>query len=118
MKFKENRDRTGTLRGYFDEEGISHHLSSVYKKDVNGNPTEELKDDVEIIPMTDAEVQEVKVKVAQMEAREASIQYQKDRVKEYPPIEQYIDGIVKGDATQIQSYIDACLAVKAKYPKP
>ena len=29
-----------------------------------------------------------------------------------------IDGIVKGDTEQVQAYIDACLAVKAKYPKP
>jgi len=25
---------------------------------------------------------------------------------------------VKGDTAQTQAYIDACLAVKAKYPKP
>jgi hypothetical protein len=37
---------------------------------------------------------------------------------EYPPITDYIDGIVKGDQAQVQAYIDACLAVKAKYPKP
>jgi hypothetical protein len=36
----------------------------------------------------------------------------------YPPITDYIDGVVKGDQAQIQAYIDACLAVKAKYPKP
>ena len=45
-------------------------------------------------------------------------QYQRDRAKEYPPIKDYIDGVVKGDQAQIQAYIDACLAVKAKYPKP
>jgi hypothetical protein len=39
------------------------------------------------------------------------------RAKEYPPITDYIDGVVKGDQTQIQAYIDDCLAVKAKYPK-
>ena len=44
--------------------------------------------------------------------------YKKKRREEYPPIEDYIDGVVKGDQTQIQSYIDACLAIKAKYPKP
>lgn len=40
------------------------------------------------------------------------------RRNEYPPIEDYIDGVVKSDQAQIQAYIDACLAVKAKYPKP
>jgi len=40
------------------------------------------------------------------------------RAAEYPPITDYLDGIVKGDTEQVQAYIDACLAVKAKYPKP
>jgi hypothetical protein len=43
--------------------------------------------------------------------------YQEKRRQEYPPMADYIDGIVKGDAVQVQTYIDACLAVKAKYPK-
>jgi hypothetical protein len=52
------------------------------------------------------------------EAEFAKTQYQRDRAKEYPSINNYIDGVVKGDQAQIQAYIDACLAVKAKYPKP
>lgn len=44
-------------------------------------------------------------------------QYQRDRAAEYPPITDYLDGIVKGNQAQVQAYIDACLAVKAKYPK-
>ena len=48
----------------------------------------------------------------------AKTQYQRDRAKEYPPITDYVDGVVKGDQAQVQAYIDACLAVKAKYPKP
>jgi len=44
-------------------------------------------------------------------------QYQRDRAKEYPDFKEYLDGIVKGDNTQVQKYIDDCLAVKAKYPK-
>ena len=39
------------------------------------------------------------------------------RIAEYPPITDYLDGVVKGDQVQIQAYIDACLAVKIKYPK-
>jgi hypothetical protein len=45
-------------------------------------------------------------------------QYQRDRKQEYPPIEDYIEGVVKGDQDQIDEYIQKCLAVKAKYPKP
>jgi len=44
--------------------------------------------------------------------------YITNRAKEYPPITDYLDGIVKGNQTQIDKYIADCLAVKAKYPKP
>lgn len=40
------------------------------------------------------------------------------REMEYPPMTDYLDAVVKGDQAQMQAYIDACLAVKAKYPKP
>ena len=46
-----------------------------------------------------------------------SLQYQFKRAPEYPPVEDYLDAIVKGDQEQIDSYIAACQAVKAKYPK-
>jgi hypothetical protein len=39
------------------------------------------------------------------------------RASEFPPITNYIDGIVKGDQAQIDKYIADCQAVKAKYPK-
>lgn len=44
--------------------------------------------------------------------------YQAQRRNEYPPITDYLDGVVKGDQSQIDAYIAACQAVKAKYPKP
>jgi len=40
------------------------------------------------------------------------------RQKEYPPVTDYLDGVVKGNQAQIDAYIADCLAVKAKYPKP
>ena len=43
--------------------------------------------------------------------------YKYQRAREYPDFKDYLDGIVKGDQAQIQAYIDACLAVKEKYPK-
>lgn len=39
------------------------------------------------------------------------------RASEFPPITDYIDGVVKGDQAQIDKYIADCLAVKAKYKK-
>lgn len=43
--------------------------------------------------------------------------YAQKRAAEYPPMTDYLDGIVKGDTAQVNAYIAACLAVKAKYPK-
>jgi len=50
----------------------------------------------------------------------ASIQansYKNKRAAEYPPITDYLDGIVKGDQAQIDKYIADCQAVKVKYPR-
>jgi len=44
--------------------------------------------------------------------------YQELRAAEYPPMSDYLDAVVKGDTAQQQAYIDACLSIKAKYPKP
>jgi hypothetical protein len=43
--------------------------------------------------------------------------YKAKRGAEYPPITDYLDGVVKGDQAQIDKYIADCLAVKDKYPK-
>jgi hypothetical protein len=43
--------------------------------------------------------------------------YKAKRASEYPPITDYLDGVVKGDQAQIDKYIADCLAVKTKYPK-
>lgn len=43
--------------------------------------------------------------------------YAQKRLSEYPPITDYLDGVVKGDQSQIDKYIADCLAVKVKYPK-
>ena len=43
--------------------------------------------------------------------------YQELRIAAYPPVADYLDGVVKGDQAQIDAYTAACQAVKAKYPK-
>jgi hypothetical protein len=48
----------------------------------------------------------------------AKNEYKENRRNEYPLITDYIDGVVKGDQSQIDAYVAACQAVKAKYPKP
>ena len=49
--------------------------------------------------------------------REAKLSYAQKRAMEYPPVTDYLDGIVKGDQAQIDAYIAACKVIKAKYPK-
>ena len=39
------------------------------------------------------------------------------RKNAYPPMADYLDGIAKADEAQVQTYVAACLAVKALYPK-
>lgn len=72
---------------------------------------------VDEVLLTDTELAE-KEQAILLGAELAKTQYQRDRAAEYPPMVDYLDGIVKGDQAQVQAYIDACLAVKTKYPKP
>jgi len=62
--------------------------------------------------------EEVDAEVARLKQEWEYTEYQRLREKEYPDFRDYLDGIVKGDQGQMQAYINACLAVKEKYPKP
>ena len=65
----------------------------------------------------DAQGNQVTIDLAAVNAWVDPDAYKYKRQAEYPPITDYLDGIVKGNTTQVQAYIDACLAVKEKYPK-
>jgi hypothetical protein len=65
----------------------------------------------------DADGNKVAYDLASVQALVDSQAYIAKRQAEYPPITDYLDGVVKGDQDQIDAYIAACLAVKAKYPK-
>jgi hypothetical protein len=65
----------------------------------------------------DADGNEVAYDLQAVEALMAAEAYKAKRAAEYPPYTDYLDGIVKGDDAQVQAYIDACNAVKNKYPK-
>jgi len=47
----------------------------------------------------------------------SELTYAQKRAAEYPPMTDYLDGIVKNDQEQIAKYIADCLEVKNKYPK-
>jgi hypothetical protein len=66
---------------------------------------------------TQPTLEEVNAEIARLQNEYNSTKYQRLRAKEYPSFTDYLDGIVKSDNAQVQAYIDACLAVKAKYPK-
>lgn len=66
----------------------------------------------------DADGKKVEIDLTAVNAWKDPNTYKQQRQNEYPPMADYLDGIVKGDQAQIDKYISDCLAVKAKYPKP
>ncbi len=62
--------------------------------------------------------EEVQAELDRLQLEHDNEFYKVQRKAEYPPIAEYLDGIVKGDEEQISTYIAACQAVKLKYPKP
>lgn len=65
----------------------------------------------------DAQGNQVAIDMALVDAWQDPNAYKYARAREYPPMTDYLDGVVKGDQAQIDKYIADCLAVKAKYPK-
>jgi hypothetical protein len=65
----------------------------------------------------DAQGNQVEIDSALVDAWTDPEAYKYQRATEYLDFREYLDGIVKGDQAQIQAYIDACNAVKNKYPK-
>lgn len=70
------------------------------------------EDDIEVKFVTDEEC--AALLAVQTDSEKT---YAERRRAEYPPMTDYLDGVVKGDAAQVQAYIDACLAIKKKYPR-
>jgi hypothetical protein len=66
----------------------------------------------------DTQGNKVEINLATVNAWVDPNAYKSKRQAEYPPITDYLDGVVKGDQEQIDDYIAACQAVKTKYPKP
>jgi len=66
----------------------------------------------------DKDGNKVEIDLAAVNAWQDPSAYKAKRAADYPPVTDYLDGIVKGDQAQIDKYIADCLAVKDKYPKP
>jgi hypothetical protein len=95
------------MKHYIDNAG------TVFAYELDGSQDHLIGDKTPITPEQIVELNEQK----QQDAFN-SLSYAEKRVREYPPIADYVDGVVKGDQEQIDKYIADCLAVKAKYPKP
>lgn len=89
-----------------DREIEAMRLNALKQNALNAGYKEE---DIEVKWVTDEEWASINEAIP--------VSYIEKRRAEYPPITDYIDGIVKGDSAQVQDYINKCLAVKAKYPK-
>lgn len=84
----------------------------IYAYELDGSQDDLIGDKIEI---TKEEVDAINLAKLQVDFN--LLTYAEKRIREYPDLRDYLDGIVKGDQAQIQAYIDACMAVKAKYPK-
>ena len=99
-------------------------MTDIIKAILKINPTAQVSVNAEDINQitwlngpTPIPANEILAKQQELIAEYKSLEYQRDRAKEYPDFKDYLDGIVKGDQQQIDKYIADCLAVKAKYPK-
>jgi hypothetical protein len=87
--------------------------NEVYAYEADGSQDAYIKPG--LIPVTNEDAQGIVA--ANKQAQIDALPYTTKRAMEYPDFRDYLDGVVKGDQAQVQAYIDACLAVKAKYPK-
>jgi len=83
--------------------------NNIYWLDAGDDPQQWLPADC--VEITDTEADNIR------RAKITPLTYQELRAAAYPPMADYLDGVVKGDTAQVKVYIDACLAVKVKYPK-
>ena len=90
------------------------NTNEIYAYEADGSQDVYIKQGLLAISDAEADV----IRAANQQAAFSALTYAQKRAAEYPPMADYIDGVVKGDQAQIDAYITACLAVKAKYPKP
>lgn len=67
--------------------------------------------------ITKPDIKDVLDELKRLNDIEKANEYKRLRAAEYPPVADYLDAIVRGDAGAISDYIDKCKAVKLKYPK-
>ena len=89
------------------------NTNEIYAYEADGSQDEFIKEG--LVAITDEEATTLRDSAHQ--ARLDARTYAEKRISEYPPVTDYLDGVVKGNQAQIDKYIADCLAVKVKYPK-
>lgn len=92
----------------------------MYYKDSLGNLHDDMDGAALLLPSWPADCVSISDEEAEAlrTANQSTPTYVDLRRAEYPSLLDLIDGLVKDDADQINTYKQACLAVKLKYPKP
>lgn len=103
------------IQAYLAQANISHGPGDYMTGQPEGQADQVLHWDAKLGPQPTQE--QLDAAWAAKVAAENAVAYKAKRAAEYPDFRDYLDGIVKGDQAQIQAYIAACQAVKAKYPK-
>jgi hypothetical protein len=103
------------IQAYLAQANISHSPGDYMTGQPAGQADQVLHWDAKLGPQPTQE--QLDAAWAAKVTADAAIAYKAKRAAEYPDFRDYLDGIVKGDQAQIQAYIAACQAVKAKYPK-
>lgn len=62
--------------------------------------------------------EEINAEVQRLTEEKLRNRYKEQRMHEYPAFALFLDAWVKNDEVELEAYRQACLAVKAKYPKP
>jgi len=106
------------LNLYFTDAGILHLKSKVVDIDAENTFTKKIKvPDTFVLSVETDEGELATMREKTYDEIINELTYADKRVFEYPPIEDYLDAIVKDDTAAIEKYKADCLAVKAKYPK-
>jgi len=100
---------------------MKHYIDAnnqLWAFELDGSQDHLITESMQSLTDTQASAHRAAVAAARAAAHQASLTYAQKRAAEYPPMADYLDGVVKGDQAQIDAYLSACLAIKAKYPKP
>ena len=97
---------------------ITKHYKNAENKLYGFEDGQEIPND--LIEITKAEADRIGILNYEKQRQEeiSSMDYVRQRMTEYPMVSDFLDAWVKGDEAAMEEYRQACLAVKAKFPKP